>query len=281
MNGSRAWFEKDFYKVLGVGEGATADEIKRAFKKLARVHHPDRNPGDTVAENKMKDASEAYDVLSDDAKRQEYDQMRRLARSGYVGGDPGQGWRTTVRMDDIPFDLGDLFGGAFGGGGRSRARSADVEARARVSFEDAIAGATIPIQVDGREFKVKVPAAVNDGARIRVRGRGRSGGDLYVVVEVAPHPVFGRHGKDLTVTVPVSFPDAVLGGRVTAPTLDGSVTITIPEGTQTGRTFRARGKGFAGGDLLVTVEVAVPTGLSDEERDLIERFRVLREKEER
>ncbi|MFN2614960.1 MAG: DnaJ C-terminal domain-containing protein [Actinomycetota bacterium] len=280
MNGSRAWFEKDFYKVLGVGEKASADEIKRAYKKLARQYHPDKNPGDKVAEEKMKDISEAYDVLSDQKKRDEYDQMRRLAQSGYVGGQPGGQWQTTINMEDIPFDLGDVFGGIFGNarGRRHNARGSDLEAVARISFEDAVHGTTI----DAGGSKVKIPPGIKDGARIRARGRGASGaggsGDLYVRVEVEKHPVFGRNDFDLTVPMLVPFTTAALGGTIEAPTLDGEpVRIKIPAGTQPGRTFRVRGRGIAkskggAGDLLVTVNVMVPEKLSDEQKDLLDRF---------
>ena len=271
MNGSRAWFEKDFYSVLGVGENATADDIKRAYKKLARQYHPDKNPGDKVAEEKMKDISEAYDVLSDAPKRQEYDNVRRLARSGYVGGQPGGGWQTTINMDDIPFDLSDLFGGMFGGA-RGRQRPSDVEASISLTFEQAAHGTTI----DAGGTKVKIPAGVADGARVRARGSGRSGGDLYVRVAVEPHPVFGRAGSDLIVTAPVPFTTAALGGTIDVPTFeDGTVKLKVAPGTQSGKTLRVRGRGLpkskgGNGDLLVTVQVSVPEELTDEQRSLFE-----------
>jgi molecular chaperone DnaJ len=289
MNGSRAWFDKDFYSVLGVGEGATTDEIKRAYKKLARQFHPDKNPGDKAAEEKMKDISEAYDVLSDPKKREEYDQVRRLARSGFAGGAPGSQWESTIHYEDIPFDLGDIFGGIFGGGartgGRTRARQPqrghDVESRVRISFADAVHGTTIPVRVGNDEFKVKIPPGIRDGARVRVRGRGGSGdagsGDLYVVVEVEPHPMFGRKGDDLTVTIPISFPKAALGATVEVPTLNGGpVKVKVPAGTQPGTTLRVRGKGIVTskktGDLMVTIQVKVPVKLSARERELIEQL---------
>ena len=154
MNGNASWLSKDFYKVLGVGEGATADEIKRAYRKIARKSHPDRNPGDRKAEETMKDASEAYDVLSDPKKRTEYDETRRMGRGGFRGGGfPGGG--TTLRVEDLGnagFDVGDLFGGLFGGagrGGRRRgpARGVDLETEVRIPFEDAVSGATVPVRV--------------------------------------------------------------------------------------------------------------------------------------
>ncbi len=279
MNGSRAWFEKDFYSALGVRETASAEEIKRAYKKLAGQYHPDRNPGDKASEEKFKDVSEAHDVLSDDAKRQEYDQVRAMKR-GYAGGAPGAGWQSRVNVGDLPFDIEELFGGVFGGRARGPRRGDDVETAVRISFSDAIDGVTLPVRVGSDEFKVKVPPGVSDGARIRVRGRGGSAGgergDLYVVVHVEPHERFGRRGRDLTLEQPVSFAVVALGGKVEVPTLDSSVTLKVPSGTQSGRTFRVRGRGVPGpkgaGDLLVTVTVAVPTKLSKEERKLIEQL---------
>lgn len=353
MNGSRAWFEKDFYKVLGVGENASADEIKRAYKKLARQYHPDKNPGNKDAEEKMKDVSEAQAVLSDPKKREEYDQVRRMSRSGYA---PGGGRQQNVRFEEgIPFDLGDLFGGIFGGGGRrggARApqRGADLETSVRISFEDAARGVTVPVRVtrdapcvpcggsgdrsgwahpcptcggtgavsesqgmfsfaracstcggSGRQIqnpcpvchgagiehktenvKVKIPAGIRDGARIRVRNRGGAvaggqTGDLYVVVGVDKHSIFGRTESDLTVDVPMSFSEAVLGTKVSVPTLEEPVTVKIPAGTESGKVFRVRGRGIpkpkgGRGDLLATVRVQVPKKISKEERALIEKL---------
>jgi molecular chaperone DnaJ len=348
MNG-HPWLEKDFYKVLGVSEGATAEEIKRAYRKLAQKHHPDRNPGDKQAEERMKQASEAYDVLSDQKKRGEYDQLRRLAAGGFRGFRPGAGG---VRVEDLPFDLGDLFGEFFGGaGGRGPRRGVDLETEVSLSFEDAVRGATVPVRVtrgaacgacggtgarDGRtrtcptcggrgtvgddqglfsflrpcgacggagrivddpcsrcrgsgvarraeEVRVRIPAGIADGARVRVRGRGEAGrgggpaGDLYVSVRVAPHSVFGRRDGDLTLTLPVTFAEAALGTQLTVPTLDGAVRLKIPAGTQSGQTLRVRGKGAprprgAQGDLLVTVQVVVPRKVSKEEKEIIERL---------
>lgn len=282
MSGSRAWFEKDFYGLLGVGEKASADEIKRVYKKLAQKYHPDMNPGDKASEEKFKDISEAHDVLADPTKRAEYDQVRAMKR-GYAGGAPGAGWQSNVRFEDLPFDISDLFGGAFGGRGRGQQRGQDVETRARISFMQAIEGVTLPVRVGDDQFKVKVPAGVEDGARIRVRGRGGSGGgdrgDLYVAVEVEPHERFGREGRNLTVEQPVSFARAALGGKVDVPTLDGSVTLKIPAGTPSGKRMRVRGKGIANGkgigDLLVTVTVAVPTKLNKKQKRLIEELAAL------
>ena len=284
MNGSRAWFQKDFYKVLGVGEKATTEEIKRAYKSLARKFHPDRNPGNSAAEERMKEISEAYDVLADEKSRAEYDQVRRLAHSGYAGGAPGSGWDSTIRYQDIPFDMGDIFGEFFAGGrGRARARrGADLETSLRVPFADAVHGSTVAVRTETGEVKVPIPAGSADGARSRVSGRGRAAeggaGDLYVIVRVEPHPVFSRRGDDLIVEIPVSFPEAALGAKVAVPTLNGTpVTVKIPAGTQAGKTFRVRGKGVplkggGHGDLLAKVRVTVPEELTREQRELIERL---------
>ena len=366
MNGNRAWFDKDFYKVLGVPETASEDEIKRAFRKLAQKYHPDRNPNDKTAEDRMKEASEASDVLSDPKKRAEYDKIRRMAKSGYGSGGfggPGGPFGGNVRVEGFDVgDLGDIFGGLFGqgaqgarGGARARGprRGDDLETTVEISFEDAIEGATVPIKLTrdapcatcngsgaepgtpvetcpncggsgqvadsqglfsfvrtcdrcggaGRvvqspckscrgsgvqrrkeEIKVRIPPGVRDGARIRVRGRGgasggsAAAGDLYVVVRVAPHPLFGRSGDDLTLTLPITFTEAALGAQVKVPTLDEPVTVKIPAGTQHGKVLRVKGrgaprrKGSGKGDLLATVNVVVPEKLSKQERETLQRF---------
>ncbi|GAB3202751.1 molecular chaperone DnaJ [Geodermatophilus arenarius] len=371
---TRDFIEKDYYAALGVSQGADAAEIKKAYRQLARDLHPDKNPGNTQAEARFKEVSEAYDVLSDPKRRAEYDDARRLfgsggagARAGFPGGFPGG------TGGGQPFDLGDLFGGAGGAGtrggggglgdlfgnlfggaapGSARARSQaasgpargqDVETEATLSFEEAVLGVTVPLRMqspgtcptcsgsgarpgtsphtcevcggagvtsrsqgafafsepcrncrgtgqvvddpcptcqgDGvttqtRTITVRIPAGVKDGQRIRLAGKGAPGrrggpaGDLFVVVHVSDHELFGRKGDDITLTVPVTFPEAVLGTTLTVPTLDGNVTLKVPAGTASGRTLRVRGRGVPGrgrnGDLLVTVEVAVPQRLSAE-----------------
>ena len=334
--------EKDHYGTLGVAKDASPADIKKAYRKLARDLHPDTNPG---GEERFKAVSEAYDVLSDDAKRREYDEQRSLFGSG-----PGRG------AGGAPFDLGDLFGraggvgdvlgGLFGGagGGRAAARprkGADVEAGVTLSFLDALHGVTVPLRLTTtgaceicrgigaapgtspracgvcggqgvtsrnqggfafaepctacrgtgqvidtpcptcagsgstskeRTLTVRIPAGVEEGQRVRVAGRGAAGdrggaaGDLLVLVHVGPHPLFARKGDAVAMTVPVTFPEAALGAEVKVPTPDGAaVTLRLPPGTTSGRTFRVRGRGVprktGAGDLLVTVEVAVPARL--------------------
>jgi molecular chaperone DnaJ len=363
----REWFEKDYYKVLGVPESATEKEIRRAYRKLAKENHPDANPG---KEDRFKEISAAYDVLSDAEKRSSYDEVRRLGPmaggfgpGGFGGAQGGPGGQTfTFNTDDLGDvgGLGDLFGNLFGGGGggrRGRGRGAagprrgdDLETELHLSFLDAVSGATTTVNLTSeaachtcngsgaapgtspvvctqchgrgvidenqgpfsfsracprcsgrgtivespcptcrgtgverrpREVKVRIPAGVDDGQRIRLNGRGGAGrnggppGDLFVIVHVAPHELFNRKGKDLLLTVPVTFPEATLGAEIKVPTLDGApVTLKVPAGTRSGRTFRVKGRGVpvtkGAGDLLVTTEVAVPTKLTPEQRDLLE-----------
>jgi len=354
MAPQREWFEKDYYKVLGVPQSASEKEITRAYRKLAKQYHPDANPG---AEDRFKEISAAYDVLGDPARRKEYDDVRRLGPMAAPGGGAGSGGfggGGSFRIDD----LGDLLGGLGGLFNRGRAsrpagprRGDDLEAQLHLSFQEAVEGVTTTVNVTSdascatchgtgaapgtqpvicsgcggrgvvddnqglfsfsqpcpvcrgtgmrvetpcptchgsglerrpRQVKVRIPAGVDDGQRIRVKGRGGAGhnggpaGDLYVVVRVAPHELFGRRGNDLTLTVPVSFHEAALGASVTVPTLEAPVTLRIPAGTRSGRTFRVKGRGVPAatgtGDLLVTVEVAVPEQLSDAQREAVEAF---------
>lgn len=363
---SKDWLEKDFYAVLGVPKSASTDEIKKAYRKLARELHPDRNPGNTAAEERFKAVSEAYTVLADEKKRKEYDEMRALFGSGAFRRGAGGG-----------FDPSDLFGGfqgagerRFGGGsfsdlfssifsgggpgtrGRGPARGRDVEAEVTLDFADAVRGTTLPLTLRSpavcdtcrgngarpgtqpracplcrgtglvtrnqgafsfsepcrecqgvgtiveekcpecrgtggvtktRTLNVRFPAGVADGQRIRLSGRGEPGarggppGDLYVLVKVRADDLFGRSGDDLTLTVPITFPEAVFGTDLRVPTMDGAVTLRIPAGTPSGRTLRVRGKGVTrrdgrAGDLLVTVEVTVPRNLNDEARAALEKF---------
>ncbi|MEU7976856.1 molecular chaperone DnaJ [Micromonospora sp. NPDC050795] len=372
---SKDWIEKDFYAVLGVDKAASADDIKKAYRKVARESHPDHNPGDPKAEERFKAASEAYNVLSDSGRRREYDEMRSLFGSGAFrrnargGGQPG----------GMPFDVSDMFGGGAGGGDRrfggagfqdlfssifsggqaggqaaprGPARGRNVETEVALDFGDAVRGVTLPLTLRApgvcdtchgngakpgtqprtcpvchgagvttrdqgsfsfsepcrncqgvgtvveekcpechgsggvtktRTMNVRFPAGVADGQRIRLAGRGEPGerggpaGDLFVQVKVRPDELFGRTGDDLTLTVPVTFAEAVLGTDLRVPTLDGAVTLRVPPGTPSGRVLRARGKGVVrrdgqAGDLLVTLDVVVPARLSDEARTALESF---------
>ncbi|WP_371480516.1 molecular chaperone DnaJ [Kitasatospora sp. NBC_00315] len=361
------YVEKDYYKVLGVPKDATSAEIKKTYRKLAREFHPDANKGDVKAEDRFKDISEAYDVLSDDKRRKEYDEARTLfANGGYRSGGPGGG-NYSFDFGDLftgtqgpqgggGGGIGDVFGGLFGRGGRQAQprRGADVETEVTLSFEEAVDGATVPLRMtsqapcrscsgtgaragttprvcptcvgagtvsrgqgafalsepcrdcrgrgmivddpcadchgsgrasSARTMQVRIPAGVQDAQRIRLKGKGAQGerggqpGDLFVLVHVDPHPVFGRKGDNLTVAVPVSFPEAALGGTIEVPTLKGpSVKLRLPAGSANGLTLRARGKGATRkdgtrGDLLVTVEVVVPQHVTGDALSALEQYR--------
>jgi molecular chaperone DnaJ len=282
----REWADKDYYKVLGVSKDATKDQIKKAYRKLAQKYHPDANKGDSSAEARFKEISEAHSILSNDTKRREYDQMRSLIEAGghrWYGYSPGDGGGN-VRVDIG--DLGDLGGaGLFddllGFGFRGAARGEDMETQVELSFEEAMTGTTVSLSQGGR---VRIPPGIGDGGRVRVPGKGGEGrrgappGNLYVRVRVKPHPIFERGPEgQLMVRVPVSITEAALGTKVEVPTLDGSVTVKIPAGTPNGKTLRVRGRGAprpkgGKGDLLAKVEVEVPQKLSKQERELLEKF---------
>ncbi|MDQ1626941.1 MAG: molecular chaperone DnaJ [Actinomycetota bacterium] len=366
---TKDFLEKDFYKTLGVPKDAKAEEIKKAYRKLARQYHPDANKGDPAAEDRFKEISEAYDVLSDVKRRTEYDEARTLFGPGGPGGFrmPGSGGSggTTFDFGDVfgsgagAGGLGDIFGGIFGGRGPGPTRTAprrgaDIESEVTLGFEDAVDGATVALRMASeqacptcrgtggkggalphqcpvchgtgqtsrnqggfafaepcrecrgrgmvvddpcpdchgsgralgtRTLNVRIPPGVHDGQRIRLRGKGAPGeqrgpaGDLFVTVHVRPHRLFGRAGDNLTLTVPVTFAEAALGGEVKVPTLGGSpVTLKLAPGTANGRTLRVRGRGASRkdgtkGDLLVTVEVLVPQKLSGPAREAVEAFR--------
>ena len=284
MAAQREWFEKDYYGVLGVSSTASPKEITKAYRKLARSHHPDAKGGN---EERFKEVSAAYDVLGDDAKREEYDAARRIgpsAAGGFASGADG----FNVHFDDFD-DLSGMFGNLFGRGQRGPVsmRGVDQETRIHLGFRDAIDGATTNVLLGGaadgdrRQVKVRIPPGVDNGQRIRLAGKGGAGrnggpnGDLYVVVEVAPDSMFGRKGKHLTLVIPVTFPEAALGSEIKIPTYDHStVTLKIPPGTKSGTTFRVKGRGVvttkSTGDLFVTLEIAVPAELSPKERAAIE-----------
>jgi molecular chaperone DnaJ len=370
---TKDFLEKDYYKVLGVSKGASPDEIKKSYRKLARKYHPDANKGDSSAEEKFKEISEAYNVLSDDKRRKEYDEARSLFGSGIRM--PGSGG---TRGGGYNFDLGDLFGtsgsGSAGGGlgdilggvfGRGRGgsttqrprRGADVETEATLTFGQAVDGTTVQLHLAGegpckvcmgtgakagtvpkvcpdcqgtgvssrnvggtfsfsepcktcrgrgmvvddpcpacsgsgramssRTIQARIRAGVADGQRVKIPGKGAPGehggpaGDLYVRVHVTPHPVFGRTGHNLTVTVPVTFAEAALGAEIKVPVHGGMpVNLRIPPGTPNGRTFRVPGKGVrrqdsTRGDLLVTINVQVPKNVDGQAKEALESFRKL------
>jgi len=296
------WFDKDFYKSLGVSSEASEAEIKKAYRKLAKDLHPDKNPGNPEAEQRFKDVSEAYSVLSDAEQRREYDAIRTMTHGGArftaSGTGPAGGFSDDVfsgffsrqsgrrpgggnaSMDDL---LAGLFANGGGGFGQQAVRGNDVEASTSLTFRQAVDGDTVTLRrADGTTVTTRVPAGVKNGQKIRLRGKGNPGpggaGDLILTVTVEPHPLFGRDGDNLTVTVPVTFPEAALGAQIAVPTFDGStVTVKLPPGTPSGRTLRVKGRGVqrkdgTAGDLLVTVSVAVPQKLDGTARDAVEAF---------
>jgi DnaJ-class molecular chaperone len=278
---------KDYYKILGVSSKASDDEIKKAFRKLAREHHPDANPNNKASEAKFKEFSEAYETLGDSEKRKQYDAMRAnpFAGAGGPGGfgrqaghGPGGfsgGSANFSGLDDI---LGTLFRHAGGSQGGRGPKGQDVEVEAEVSLEDVVKGTTVTLAVsqpDGsaKRLKVSIPAGVATGAKVRVSGEGEPGvggrGDLLVKVKVKPHARFTREGDDLHVDLPVSVFDAVLGAEVTAPTMDGEIKLKIPAGSQGGKVFRLkeRGvphlKGGGRGALLIKLQLQIPTAIPE------------------
>lgn len=298
----------DYYKVLGVPKNATADQIRKAYKKIARQNHPDAKPGDTAAAERFKQAAEAYEVLGDADKRKQYDQFgdayKYAQAAGGAGGGPfpGGGFRGgsgPIDLGDLfggQVDLGDIFGGAFGqqfgggGGGRTRAqprRGSDLRSEINVPFTVAASGGDhdVSLQRNGKveRMTVKIPPGVREGSVIRLAGQGEPGdagaGDLLVTVRVAPHPYFRREGNDILLDVPVTIAEAALGTKVDVPTLsDGQVTLTIPAGTSSGTKIRMRGLGVADpktkarGDQFVVVKIVVPRTLDERAADLLRQF---------
>ena len=308
MTAQRDWFEKDYYAVLGVAKDATDKEITKTYRKLARKYHPDTNPNNTSAEEKFKDISAAYDVLGDESRRKEYDEVRRAGPSAF-GMNGARGAGHGGFSGGQPFDMGgtdisDLISQMFGGGGgRGRGgvdprRGTDLEASLDISFVDAVTGTTTSLRLstDGeskpREVNVRIPAGVDNGQRIRIKGRGEPGrsgapaGDLLLTCNVAAHHLFGREGKNLTVQLPITFTEAALGANIEVPTLDGStVTLRLKAGTQAGSRHRVKGKGIIAnddfGDLIVSVEVVVPKDLTDKQKKLLQQFDDIRDESPR
>ena len=313
---SQDWFDKDFYKVLGVSKDVSDADLKKTYRKLARTYHPDSNAGDPTAEAKFKEVSEAYSVLSDKEQRAEYDQLRAMGsgsarfQPGASGGfedvfsrfQPGGAGGQQADFDDLFAMFGQQGGGRFGSGrfgqpsGGFRGfggpqRGADVTARTTLDFTTAVRGETITLQGDdGKPIKVKIPAGVSDGQKIKLRGRGRpspdggESGDIVLTVGVRPHPVFTREGLNLRIHVPVTFTEAALGATIEVPTLGGdSVKLRVAPGTPSGRVLRFKGRGVqtakGTGDLLAEVQVAVPTHLDGPAREALERFHELEPKE--
>lgn len=280
---------KDYYKVLGLSRSASADEIKKAYRRLAREFHPDKN-ADKSAEDRFKDVSEAYEVLSDPDKRRAYDALGANWKHG-GGFTPPPGWsggyagtRAGAAGGGAGFSdfFSTLFGGAAGGGGYRfddepdpfRGAAAPTRARIEISLEDSHGGATRQVSLsDGRVLNVRVPKGITQGQSIRLAQQGQRGGDLVLEVGFATHPVFGVDGRDIACTVNVAPWEAALGGRIPVPTLGGAVELNVPAGTQGGRKFRLKGRGLPGtpaGDQTVTLRIVTPTPKDDTERGAYE-----------
>ncbi len=298
---SQDWFDKDFYKILGVSKDVSEAELKKVYRKLARQFHPDSNSGDAKAESRFKEISEAYSVLSDAEQRKEYDAVRAMGGGArFSAGGQGAG---TGGFDDM---FGNLFGGGRGGGrnqggfggnmppgfenlfggggGYGPQPGSDITAKSTINFIDSVKGETIKLHFEGREpISVKIPAGVSDGQKVKLRGKGNPSpnggepGDLVVTVHVKPHPVFSRDGNNLRVTVPVTFAEATLGATIQVPTLGGEpVKLKVAPGTPNGRVLRVKGRGVVTskveGDLLAMVEIAVPSHISEKAAKALAEF---------
>ena len=296
--------KQDYYKILGVSRDATADHIRKAYRKLARKYHPDFNEGDKAAESRFKEISEAYAVLSNPEAKQKFDQF------GHSGGPNFQGFDFSgfdfsnlsgsfsgggQTYNSGGFDINDLFGGLFGQRGRRASGFGSRPSKGQslqyimdIRFEDAALGSTTQITVDTgagqKTLKVRIPAGLDHGQTIRVKGKGAPSpnggppGDLLIQARIKPHPEFSRKGLDLYCKTSITIGKAALGGPMSVPTIDGqAVTMTVPAGTQGGQRFRLQGRGIREakgrqGDLYCTVQIAVPKNLDEESKKLIEQF---------
>jgi len=289
---------EDLYAVLGVDRGASQEEIRKAYRRLAKELHPDFNPGDRKAEERFKKVSAAYEILGDPEKRARYDRgeidetgaekpQQRYYRDFAETG-AGERYHTGRGFEDFA-DLGDIFSELFGRGGRARAgpmRGPDLRYHLVIDFLDAVRGGTRRVVLpDGSALDVRIPAGIESGQVIRLRGKGAPGleggppGDALVEVEVRPHPVFTREGSDIRITLPIAIDEAVLGGKVEVPTVDGPVRMTIPRGASSGRVLRLRGKGVRDprtgrrGDQYVRLEIVLPETIDSELEDFMRRWR--------
>lgn len=293
--------QKDYYEILGVSKNASDDEIKKAYRKLAFKYHPDKNPGDKEAEAKFKEATEANEVLSDKQKRARYDQFGHAGVGGNSnngGGNPFSGGSYSFNGQNFNFDFGgdgnidDIFSTLFGfGGGRvQRRRGADYRTVLTVSFEESIFGTTKAVQVDGKEINLKIPAGIDDGQSIRLRGHGgpapdSSGeaGDLLVQIRVRPHKTLTREGYIILSEQHISMIDAALGCEVEIETIDGKITMKVPAGTQSSTPFKLSGhgvpmRGEERGPHIVNIIVDTPTNLSKKQKELLEEFRTAKKR---
>lgn len=278
-------YEKDLYKILGVLKSDNAVTIKKAYRKLAKDLHPDKTKGDKKLEDRFKEVSEAYEVLSDDRKRAEYQEMREAFTSGR-GTRPGtqntSGFQSNG-FEDIfgSSSQGDIFATLFGGGNRVPRKGQDLQTETTISFRDSIFGREINLRVNDQTITTRVPVGIKDGGKIKLKGRGAPSqagpGDLFIIIHVTKHPVFTRSELDLNMTLPVTFTEAALGADISVPTLKGDdVTVRLAPGTQNGKALRVKGYGitkdFKTGDLLITVDVHVPQRLDSGAKQALEKF---------
>jgi len=289
---------EDLYSVLGVAKTANAGDITKAYRKLAKKLHPDLNPGDTAAEERFKQISHAYSILKDPEQRGKYDRgeidasgQERPQQQYYrehAGGPEGARYRSTAGFEDIGA-FSDLFGDMFGGGGRRGGarhsmRGQDAQYRLGISFLDAVNGTKQRITLpDGGTLDVTIPPGVSEGQVLRLKGKGMPGmgegpsGDALVEIGVMPHPVFKREGNDIVVELPISFDEAVLGGKVEVPTISGRVSATVPVGSNTGQTLRLKGRGVktkgGAGDQLVRLNIMMPETIDDGLKSFAEEWR--------
>ncbi|MFM7538995.1 MAG: DnaJ C-terminal domain-containing protein [Planctomycetota bacterium] len=265
---------RDPYEVLGVTRTATQDDIKKSYRKLAREYHPDRNPGDKVAEGKFKEIQEAYDILGDEQKKSQFDQFGFAGpqqNSPFGNGSPfGQGF------DGAEIDLGDILGGMFGGRGRGRTR------RSRAVPEPTVVEMAIPLELvhsggkrsfrfNDKDLEITIPAGIQEEKKLKLAGQGNGGADLLVAIRYATHQFFKRDGNDLVLETPVSLPEAAVGTKVDIPTLDGArLTVKIPAGASSGQRLRLKGRGLLGGDLHIEIKIVAPVVADDKGRAIIE-----------
>ena len=303
---------KDYYALLGVSKTATAEEIKRAYRKLARKHHPDVNPGNSEAEDKFKDINEANEVLSNPETREKYDQFGQHWKQAAAGGTSPSGTNANAagfdpysdfdQYGDFDSFINDLLGGLGGrtsagrtrsrgsaqqpddfAGFRSQAPAPDTEAAIALSFSEAFQGVQKRLQLDGETINVRIPAGAKPGSRIRIKGKGRPSpfsqqrGDLYLTIDLLSHSFFQFSGDNLTCEVPIRPDEAVLGAQIQVPTPEGRVTLTVPKGVRSGQSLRLRGKGWTlpkgdRTDLIVKLQIVSPKELSQIEQDCYEKI---------
>lgn len=290
--------KRDYYEVLGVSKNASDDEIKKAYRKLAIKYHPDKNPGDKEAEAKFKEINEAHDVLSDKQKRARYDQFGHAGVGGAGGGfgsagNPFEGGNFNFNGQSFNFDFGsaggfeDILGSLFGfGGPRRPRRGADYQTSVTISFEEAVFGTTKTVSADGKDIKIKIPAGIDDGMSIRLRGKGGPApeggterGDLYIRVRVKSHKSLTREGAIILSEQKIDMVDAALGCEIDVETVDGKITMKVPAGTQSGTPFKLSGHGVPfredgdRGPHIVTIIVETPKNLSKKQKELLEEFK--------